>query len=88
LLTLLKHFWKEPLLLQVIEAMYKLELSTKARDRWHAKHQAKGYIVEQVKLYRVGGGMGARARARRECITKEEAQSIALKEHMNNGHWH
>ena len=45
-------------------------------------------MVEEDKLWFIGGGAGVRARPRRECITKAEAVARAREEHENNGHWH
>jgi hypothetical protein len=45
-------------------------------------------MIEEGKLWHVGGGTKARAKARRECVTQEEATELAKKEHEQGGHWH
>ena len=44
-------------------------------------------MIEEGKLWHVGGGTKARVKARRECITQEEATELAKKEHEQGGHW-
>ena len=46
------------------------------------------YIIEDGKLWYVGGGTSTRAVAKRECVTKEEAVEIARLEHEKGGHFH
>ena len=38
-------------------------------------------------MWKVAGGHSTRARARVECITKDEAVALAGKEHIEQGHW-
>ena len=45
-------------------------------------------MVEDGKLWYVGGGTSTRAVARRECVTKEEAMELARREHEKGGHFH
>ena len=45
-------------------------------------------MIEDGKLWFVGGGTRARAVARRECVTKEEAMELARIEHEKGGHFH
>jgi transposase InsO family protein len=44
--------------------------------------------VDDNKLWRLGGGVGVRARPRRECITKAEAKVKAAEIHAEGGHFH
>ena len=45
-------------------------------------------MIDEGKLWFVGGGMCAQAVARRECVTREEAVELAKKEHKKGGHFH
>ena len=45
-------------------------------------------MVDEGKLWFVGGGTSTRAVARRECVTKEEAVELARIEHEKGGHFH
>jgi hypothetical protein len=58
------------------------------RERKRARHRAARYMIEEGKLWYVGGGTGTRAVARRECVTKEEAMELARVEHEKGGHFH
>jgi hypothetical protein len=45
-------------------------------------------MIDEGKLWFVGGGTQTRAVARRECVTKEEAVELARIEHKKGGHFH
>ena len=45
-------------------------------------------MIEEGKLWFIGGGTRTRAVARRECVTKEEAIELAKLEHEKGGHFH
>ena len=45
-------------------------------------------MIEDGKLWYMGGGTPTRAVARRECITREEAVELAKAEHEKGGHFH
>ena len=45
-------------------------------------------MIDEGKLWFVGGGTWAQEVARRECVTKEEAVELARKEHEKGGHFH
>jgi hypothetical protein len=45
-------------------------------------------MIDEGKLWFVGGGTRTRAVARRECVTKEEAVELARAEHDKGGHFH
>ena len=49
--------------------------------RKRARHHAERYMIDEGKLWFVGGGTQTRAVARFECITKEEATALARLEH-------
>ena len=67
--------------------MLELDQGKSLRVRKRAKHKAKGYLIEGEKLWRLGDGSD-RARARVECVTKEETVKLAWEEHRDNGHFH
>ena len=89
-LTVLKDRFKdEPLYLDVLDAI--LGLSSRdatIREKKRAQHRKSQYMLEDGKLWFVGGGSGTRARARRECVSKVEAVELARVEHEQGGHWH
>ena len=81
------RFADENVFLEVIDAMLELDQGKSLRVRKRARHKAKGYVIEEGKLWKVGDGSD-RARARLECVTKEETVRMAWEEHRNNGHFH
>ena len=89
-LTVLKERFKdEPLYLDIINAIIGL-LSHEAmvREKKRAQHRKTQYMLEDGKLWFVGGGSSMRARARRECVLRAEAVELAKLEHEQGGHWH
>ena len=56
----------EPLFVEVLDAIHELETGTSMRARRRAKHRASEYFVEDRRLWRIGGGAGDRAKAKRE----------------------
>ncbi|EDR00268.1 uncharacterized protein LACBIDRAFT_314463 [Laccaria bicolor S238N-H82] len=89
LTTLKERFKNEPLYLDVIDAIVGLSSEgTTIWERKRAQHRKTQYMLEDGKLWFIGGGSGARARARRECISKVEAVEQAKREHEQGGHWH
>jgi transposase InsO family protein len=79
----------EPLYIQVIDALEGLENpESSLRTRIRAQHRASQYMIEEEKLWIIGGGTGVRAKTRRECISKAEAVEKAKGVHETGGHWH
>ncbi|KAJ7363098.1 hypothetical protein DFH08DRAFT_910876 [Mycena albidolilacea] len=78
LMALRERFKDEPIYLQVIDASLELDFRSSMRDRKRTRHQATQYFIDEGKLWRLGGGVGVRARPRRECITREEAGTKAV----------
>src|SRR6266567_2041943 len=72
----------------VIEALELINGEVTIKEKKRAQHRASEYMIEVGKLWHMGGGTRARARARRECVTQEEAAKLARKEHEQGGHWH
>ena len=81
------RFEGESVFLEVIDSILELDQGKDLRVRKRAKHKAKGYMIEDGKLWRIGDG-SERARARLECVTKGETVQLAWEEHRNNGHFH
>ncbi|KAG2100645.1 uncharacterized protein F5147DRAFT_555356, partial [Suillus discolor] len=78
----LQHkFAKEPLFLDVVEALYDLDSSKSVKTKRRARHHAKQYFIENDKLWRVAND------SKLECVTQEEAVELARAEHANRGHW-
>ena len=86
--TLRERFKSEPLFLNVIDALEGLANSKNLREQKRAQHRALHYMIEDDKLWYLAGGAKARARARQECVTQEEATQLAKEEHEKGGHWH
>ena len=85
---LITRFTNEPMFRTVVEALELINGEASVREKKRARHQASEYMIEEGKLWHVGGGTKARAKARRECVTQEEATELAKKEHEQGGHWH
>lgn len=81
------RFAKEPLFLEVINALSNTHHEATLRDRRRAQHRSSQHIIEGGKLWRLRGGSATRARTKVECITKEEAIAEATKAHREGGHW-
>ena len=45
-------------------------------------------MIENGKLWYIGGGTPTRAITHRECITQKEAMELAWQEHETGGHFH
>jgi len=89
-LTVLKEQFKdEPLYLDVLDAITgfcsrEVTLCEKKR----AQHRKTQYVLNEGKLWFIGGGSGTRAQARRECVSKVEVVELARAEHEQGRHWH
>ncbi|KAJ6559581.1 hypothetical protein B0H19DRAFT_1069323 [Mycena capillaripes] len=64
------------------------DFGTSLKERKRARHRASQYFIDEGKLWRLGGGVGVRARPRRECLTRPEARVKAMKAHTEGGHFH
>jgi hypothetical protein len=82
------RFTTTPLFRDVIDALEGIQSDLGLRERKRARHRAARYMIEEGKLWYVGGGTRTRAVARRECVTKEEAVELARIEHEKGGHFH
>jgi hypothetical protein len=81
------RFANENVFLEVINSILELDHGKSILVRRRAKHKAEGYMIEGEKLWRVGDG-SSRARARLECVMKEETVKLAWEEHRDNEHFH
>ena len=82
------RFATTPLFRDVIDVLEGIQSSLGLRERKRARHRAARYMIEDEKLWYVGGGTRTRAVSRRECVTKEEAINLARTEHEKGGHFH
>ena len=76
-----ERFKDENVFIEVIDALSSIDKPTTEQDRKRAQHKAEGYLIEDGKLWRLGGATPARAVSRRECVTKAEATELARVEH-------
>ena len=81
------RFATEPLFLQVVLAIRDKDHALALRDRKRARHRASEYQIDDGKLWHVGGKRSVRARARKECISQEEALVLAREIHATEGHF-
>ena len=81
------HFAEEKVFIKVIDSILELDQRKSLRVWKRARHKAKGYMIEEGKLWRIGDG-SSRVKARLECVTKEETVQLAWEEHRNNRHFH
>ena len=86
--TLRDRFATTPLFRDVIDALEGIQSGLGLRERKRARHRSARYMIDEGRLWHVGGGTRTRAVARRECVTKEEAMELARVEHEKGGHFH
>ena len=85
--TLRSQFADEKMFIKVIDSILELDKGKSLHIQKRARHKAKGYMIEEGKLWRIGDGSD-RVKARLECVTKEEMVKLAWEEHCDNGHVH
>lgn len=89
LTALKKKFEGKPLYLDVIDAIVGLSLwDATVREKKRAEHRKTQYMIEDGKLWFIGGSSGTRAQARRKCVSRAEAVKLAKVEHEQGRHWH
>jgi hypothetical protein len=81
------RFVNEKVFMEIIDSLLELDHGKSLKVQKRAKHKAKGYMIDEGRLWRIGDG-SARAKARLECVTQEETVALAWEEHRNNGHFH
>ena len=82
------RFATTPLFRDVIDALEGIQSGLGSCKRKRARHRASRYMIEDGKLWFVGGGTWAWVVAKRECVMKEEAVELAKTEHKKGGHFH
>ena len=81
------RFAEEKVFIEVVDSLLELDHGSSLKVQKRAKHKAKGYMIEEGRLWKIGDG-SVRARPRLECVTQEETVALAWEEHRNNGHFH
>lgn len=81
------RFAEEKVFIEIVDSLLELDQGESLKVRKRAKHKAKGYMIDEGKLWKIGDG-SVRARARLECVTQKETVALAWEEHRNNGHFH
>jgi hypothetical protein len=64
-----------------------IQIEARLRERKRVRHRAARYMIDEGKLWFVGGGTRMRAVAQRDCVTKEEAVELARVKHEKGGHF-
>lgn len=80
-------FAEEKVFIEVIDSLLELDHGSSLKVQKRARHKAKGYMIEEGWLWKIGDGL-VQARPRLECITQEETTVLAWEVHWNNGHFH
>ena len=86
--SLRDRFSTTPMFRDIVDALEGIQSDIGLRERRRARHRAAKYMIDEGKLWFIGGGTRTRAVARRECVTKEEAAELAKNEHEKGGHFH
>ena len=81
------RFAEEKVFIEIVDSLLELDHGSSLKVQKRAKHKAKGYMIEDGRLWKIGDA-STRARARLECITQDETVALAWEEHRNNGHFH
>jgi len=89
LTVLRERFKSEPLFLDVVDTIIGLSSTNMTiQEKKQAQHRKTQYMLEDGKLWFIGGGSGTQARSRCECVSRVEAVELAWLEHEQGGHWH
>ena len=81
------RFMGENVFVEIIDSLLELDHGKSLKVQKRAKHKAKGYMIDEGRLWKIGDG-SAIAKARLECVTQVETVALAWEEHRNNGHFH
>ena len=76
-----ERFKEKNVFLEVIDALSSIDKPTTEQDNKRAQHKAEGYLIEDSKLWQLGGATPARDVSCWECVTKAEATELARVEH-------
>jgi hypothetical protein len=85
--SLCEHFTDEPLFLEVVQAITKIDSHRNEHECNCTRHRAEGYQIEEGKLWCITDGKSIHAKPRLECISQTEAIELAKHKHHNNRHW-
>ena len=85
--ALRRRFSKEEVFIEIVDSLLELDHGKDLKVQKRARHKAKGYMINEGRLWKIGDG-SVRAKARLECVTQEETVALAWEEHRNNGHFH
>src|ERR1700678_1765551 len=88
IVALRDRFKDEPTLQEVVDALQGIKSGLGLHEHRQAMHRAANYMIEDGKIWFLGGGTPTRAIARRECMSQKEATELAIQEHKNGGHFH
>ena len=83
--AMLERFLEEKVFKEIIGSLLELDHLC---DRKRAQHKAKGYMVEDGKLWKVGDQNSVRLRPQVECVTQKEVAALAWALHHDKGHFH
>ncbi|KIM44037.1 hypothetical protein M413DRAFT_55140, partial [Hebeloma cylindrosporum] len=85
---MLERFMNEKVFRDIVGSLLELDHGKSLKDRKRARHRAKGYMIEDGKLWKVGDRKSIRSRPRVECVTQKEASALAWELHRRKGHFH
>ena len=80
-------FKDKPIFAEVIDAILGMDQEASLRVKKRARHRASEYMIQDGRLWHIGGGHGTRAKSKVECVTKNKATHLAKQEHKSNRHW-
>ncbi|KAG1837065.1 hypothetical protein C8R48DRAFT_623009, partial [Suillus tomentosus] len=85
--SLIQRFHKDPFFIDILRALTDLDQSKSVQEKRHARHQAQHFFIKDGKLWRMANSSVSRTHSRLECVTQDEAQTMAYQEHTTNSHW-
>ena len=80
-MALIKHFRDEPIFKGIVEALQNINTGLNLHECKQAQHRTANYMIEDGRLWYIGGRTPTRVITRRECITQKEAIELAQMEH-------
>ena len=80
--------FQEKVFKEIVGSLLELDQGKSLHDRKRARHKAKGYMIEDRKLWKVGDRNSVWSRPRVECVTQKEAAALAWALHRDKGHFH
>ncbi|KIY51387.1 hypothetical protein FISHEDRAFT_29286, partial [Fistulina hepatica ATCC 64428] len=80
------RFTNVPVFLDIIRALRSIETEKDDRSMRRARHRAQEYMIDEGKLWHIGGWRTRRAKPRVECLTPTEMRQVVDREHLRVGH--